>query len=131
MSNSLISAENIYSSYSCSAFHCGLNAQEPEKVLTSVFDEALTDRTAYNNLEYLCKNTKGRIAGSPAAEKAVEFTRQALINAGADTVWLQKVPVPHWERGFEKCTVIIVSIQERKIFLLQLLVFLLAHLKKE
>ena len=56
-----------------------MKAQEPAKVLTSVFDEALTDRTAYNNLEYLCKNTKGRIAGSPAAEKAVEFTRQALI----------------------------------------------------
>jgi hypothetical protein len=28
-----------------------------------------------------------------------------MINAGADTVWLQKVPVPHWVRGFEKCSV--------------------------
>jgi len=82
-----------------------LNAQEPAKVLKSVFEEALTDRTAYNNLEYLCKNTKGRIAGSPAAEKAVEFTRSALKTAGADTVWLQKVPVPHWVRGDEKCSV--------------------------
>ena len=69
-----------------------INAQESAKIISSVFDEALTDRTAYNNLEYLCKHTKGRIAGSPAAEKAVEFTRQALIDAGADTVWLQKVP---------------------------------------
>ena len=82
-----------------------LKAQEPAKVLSSVFDEALTDRTAYNNLEYLCKHTKGRVAGSAAAEKAIEFTRQALINAGADTVWLQKVPVPHWVRGVEKCSV--------------------------
>jgi carboxypeptidase Q len=83
----------------------GLNAQEPAKVLKSVFDEALSDRTAYSNLEYLCKNTKGRIAGSPAAEKAVDFTSEALRRAGADTVWLQKVPVPHWVRGYEKCTV--------------------------
>jgi Predicted aminopeptidases len=82
-----------------------LKAQEPAKVLSSVFDEALTDRTAYNNLEYLCKHTKGRIAGSAAAEKAIEFTRQAMINAGADTVWLQKVPVPHWIRGVERCSV--------------------------
>jgi len=82
-----------------------LKAQEPAKVLSSVFDEALTDRTAYNNLEYLCKHTKGRIAGSAAAEKAIEFTRQAIINAGADTVWLQKVPVPHWIRGVERCSV--------------------------
>jgi carboxypeptidase Q len=83
----------------------GLKAQEPAKILSSVFDEALTDRTAYNNLEYLCKHTKGRIAGSPAAEKAIEYTKQALIGAGADTVWLQKVPVPHWVRGIEKCRV--------------------------
>ena len=83
----------------------GLKAQEPDKVLKSIFDEALTDRTAYNNLEYLCKNTKGRIAGSPAAEKAVEFARQILTEAGADSVWLQPVSVPHWIRGKEKCTV--------------------------
>jgi carboxypeptidase Q len=82
-----------------------LKAQEPDKVISSVFDEALTDRTAYNNLGYLCKHTKGRVAGSAAAEKAIEFTRKAMINAGADTVWLQKVPVPHWVRGFEKCSV--------------------------
>lgn len=82
-----------------------LIAQDPEKVLTSIFNEALTDRTAYKNLEYLCKNTKGRIAGSAAAEKAIEFTRQALINAGADTVWLQKVPIPVWKRGSEKCRI--------------------------
>jgi hypothetical protein len=82
-----------------------LKAQEPAKVVSTVFDEALTDRTAYNNLEYLCKHTKGRVAGSSAAEKAIEFTRQAMINAGADTVWLQKVPVPHWVRGVEKCSV--------------------------
>jgi hypothetical protein len=82
-----------------------LNAQEPARILSSVFDEALTDRTAFNNLEYLCKHTKGRIAGSASAEKAIEFTRQALINAGADTVWLQEVPVPHWVRGTERCIV--------------------------
>jgi carboxypeptidase Q len=82
-----------------------VNAQEPVKVISSVFDDALSDRTAYNNLEYLCKHTKGRIAGSAAAAKAIEFTKQALIEAGADTVWLQSVPVPHWVRGREKCTV--------------------------
>ena len=87
----------ILSSYSFS--------QEPEKIIRLVFDEALTDGTAYQQLEYLCKNTKGRIPGSPAAAEAVEFTRQALIKAGADSVWLQKVPVPHWERGKESCRI--------------------------
>jgi hypothetical protein len=83
----------------------GLRAQDTGKIIRSIFDEALTDRTAYNNLEYLCKHTKGRIAGSAAAEKAVEYLRQALLDAGADTVWLQKVPVPQWVRGKEKCRV--------------------------
>ena len=86
-------------------FSSGSKAQEPGEVLNSVFDEALTDRTAYNHLEYLCKNTKGRLAGSVASLKAVEYTRQALISAGADTVWLQKVMVPHWVRGFEQCRI--------------------------
>jgi carboxypeptidase Q len=83
-----------------------LNGQDEEKIIRSVFDEALTDQTAYKQLEYLCKNTKGRLPGSPAAAEAVEYTRQALIKAGADTVWLQKVPVPHWERGTESCRVV-------------------------
>jgi carboxypeptidase Q len=83
-----------------------LSGQDANKIVRSIFDEALTDRTAYNQLEYLCKNTKGRIPGSAAAAAAVEYTRQELIKAGADSVWLQKVPVPKWERGFEQCRVI-------------------------
>jgi carboxypeptidase Q len=83
-----------------------LFSQEPEKVLKSIFDEALTDRTAYSHLEYLCRNTKGRIPGSPAAAEAIEYTRQALIKAGADSVWLQKTPVPKWERGYEQCRIV-------------------------
>ena len=83
-----------------------LLSQEAEKIVRSIFDEALTDKTAYNQLKYICKNTIGRIPGSPAAAEAVEYTRQALIKAGADSVWLQKVPVPHWERGFEQCRMV-------------------------
>lgn len=83
----------------------GLQAQVPEKVLSSVFDEALTDRTAWAHLEFICKNTRGRLAGSSASLRAIEYTRQALIAAGADTVWLQKVTVPHWVRGYEQCRI--------------------------
>ena len=86
-------------------FHV-LNAQNEITVIRSVFDEALTDETAYRQLEYLCKKTTGRLPGSAAAAEAVEYTRQALIMSGADSVWLQKVPVPRWVRGIEKCTVV-------------------------
>jgi len=94
-----------------------VNSQDNDKIIKSIFDNALTDNTAYKSLEYLCKNTKGRLPGSAAAAEAVEFTRQALIKAGADTVWLQKVPVPHWERGYEECKIIssILGISELSI----------------
>jgi carboxypeptidase Q len=82
-----------------------LKAQDPGKTIASVFNEAMSDRIAYKNLEYLCKNTRGRLDGSPALGKAIEYMRQTLLDAGADTVWLQKVTVPHWVRGFEKCSI--------------------------
>jgi len=80
-------------------------SQDPSILVKSVFSEALTDLTAYRHLEYLCKNTKGRIVGSAQAEKAVQYTFKALKEAGADSVWLQKVPVPSWQRGIEECTI--------------------------
>jgi len=80
-------------------------SQEIEKNIKSIFDEALTNNSAWDNLTFLCKKTKGRIDGSPAAAAAVEFTRQALLKAGADTVWLQPVMVPRWERGYEECRI--------------------------
>jgi carboxypeptidase Q len=97
--------QKIIISYFLLLLSIGVKAQDPGKVLASVFDEALTDRTAYSHLEYICKNAKGRLAGSPAASRAIEYARKALIDAGADTVWLQKVPIPYWERGVEKCRV--------------------------
>ncbi len=76
-----------------------LYAQNDETVIKSIFDEALTNRTAYNNLHYLCKNCKGRITGSPAASAAVEYTHQVMRNMGLDTVVKQPVEVPNWVRG--------------------------------
>jgi carboxypeptidase Q len=96
----------IISVYFTLIISSSLFSQEAEKNIKSIFDEALTDQTAFDQLRYICKNTKGRIPGSAAAAEAVEFTRQALIKSGADSVWLQKVPVPHWERGFEQCRVV-------------------------
>lgn len=81
-------------------------AQQPDAVIRSIFNEALTDTTAYHHLRYITKKTRGRIPGSREALLAVEYTRQALIDAGADTIWLQEVTVPHWERGEEKAMII-------------------------
>lgn len=59
-------------------YSCTLPGQEHGKIIKSIFDEALTDHSAYHHLEYLCKNTKGRIPGSPAAAVIVRSATQAL-----------------------------------------------------
>jgi carboxypeptidase Q len=78
----------------------GLNAQNQDSILVGrIFDEALSSRIAYENLRYLCKNTKGRISGTPQAQAAVEFTRHVMSDMGLDTVFLQELMVKRWVRG--------------------------------
>ena len=75
-------------------------------VISRIFKEALTNREAYENLRYLCKECKGRIAGTPGAAEAVEFTRQVMQDMGLDSVYLQKVMVKRWVRGkAERCRI--------------------------
>ncbi len=86
------------------AFLMGLMTQifaqdEQIKQVRQIYNEALSNHEAYDNLRYLCKNTKGRISGTPEAAAAVEFTRQVLGRLQIDKVFLQDVMVPHWERG--------------------------------
>ena len=76
-----------------------LKAQETEKTIKAFFDEALTNKTAYKNLETLCKNYKGRITGSDQAAAAVDYTYQLMKNMKLDRVEKQPVQVPCWARG--------------------------------
>jgi len=68
-------------------------------VIRSLYEEALSSREAYKNLEWLCKNTAGRICGTPEAAAAVEFTYQTMLKMGLDKVWKQDVMVKNWKRG--------------------------------
>ena len=76
-----------------------LQAQNHEKNLRSLFDEALTNGESYPMLEYLSLNIGHRLTGSPSAAAAVEYTRQQMESYGFDKVYLQEVMVPHWVRG--------------------------------
>lgn len=64
----------------------------------------LTKGTAYQELHTLCKKIGHRLSGSEQSEKAIAWAQQALKDTGADTVWLQPVMVPYWERGEESLT---------------------------
>lgn len=76
-----------------------VNAHPDSVLLRRIYDVALTQDFAYQNLYLLCKEAPGRISGSPASEKAIELTARFLREAGADSVWLQPVQVPYWVRG--------------------------------
>jgi hypothetical protein len=73
--------------------------------LRKIFDFYLTQSSSYKNLGNLCHNIGSRLSGSPQAAKAVIWAKQAMYEAGADTVYLQPCMVPHWVRGAkEVCT---------------------------
>lgn len=84
-----------------------MNAQNDSIMLRKIFTEALTNGVAYNSLRELSKDIGHRISGSPQAAKAVEWTKKKMIEAGADTVYLQEVMVPHWVRGKKETAFII------------------------
>jgi len=76
-----------------------LFGQSPDEVLKRFYNESLTTSPIYDNLRFLSKQIGHRLSGSTGAAASVEFTRQLMLNYGFDTVFLQPVMVPHWERG--------------------------------
>ncbi|WP_430438167.1 M20/M25/M40 family metallo-hydrolase [Pontibacter chitinilyticus] len=68
-------------------------------IIRKIYDDALTNYDSYNNLRYLTKKIGGRLAGSPQAAAAVEWSRQVMDSMGLDRVYVQEVMVPHWVRG--------------------------------
>lgn len=67
-----------------------------------IYSEALTNRTAYNNLLLLCREAPGRLSGSKELYTAIQLTSKFLKEAGADTVYLQPVLIPNWKPGQTK-----------------------------
>lgn len=62
---------------------------------------ALDSRYALDQTAYLTYNIGPRLSGSRQAARAVEYVAEEMKKNGFD-VRLQKVTVPHWERGEEK-----------------------------
>ena len=74
-------------------------AQTDAEMIRKIYDEILTNGEAYEKLEYLTTKIGGRLAGSPQAAAAVDYTKEVMEDYGFDRVFLQEVMVPHWVRG--------------------------------
>jgi carboxypeptidase Q len=76
------------------------------KVVNQIYDEALTNGEGYELLRHLCLNIGSRLSGSEGASDAVDWTKKVMEDYGFDSVYLQEVMVPHWERGAkETCSI--------------------------
>lgn len=64
-----------------------------------IYDEALTRSRCYDWLHFLTRRIGGRLAGSPQAAAAVEYSRRVLDSLQLDSVWLQPCMAPYWVRG--------------------------------
>lgn len=76
-----------------------LNHKSDSIFIRSLYDMALEDGRAYEDLRSLCKDIGARLSGSAEAEMAVKWGEQKLKNYSFDKVYLQEIMVPHWERG--------------------------------
>lgn len=81
---------------------------EDAAFIRKIYDEALTNSTSYQWLDYMSNEIGARLAGSPEAAAAVEYTRQMMDSLGLD-VRLQEVMVPHWVRGGKETVKIVNS----------------------
>jgi len=82
-------------------------AQDDSLAIRSIYDEALTQGHAYQNLRELCKDVGHRLSGSEGAAKAVDWSEAKMKSYGFDRVWLEEVTVPKWVRGEEESCVIV------------------------
>ena len=73
--------------------------QETSNVINTFYSDALELRESYELLRVLSKDIGPRPSGSEGAKKAVIWTKEIMEGYGFDSVYLQEVMVPHWERG--------------------------------
>lgn len=76
-----------------------LSAQSDSIFIRSIYNTALSNGNSYNDLRSLCKDIGARLSGSAEAEMAVYWGKKKMESYGFDTVYLQPIKVPHWERG--------------------------------
>jgi carboxypeptidase Q len=80
-------------------FAGSVKAQTDSVFIRKIAVEIFEHSTAYNNLNTLTKTIGPRLSGSPQTYTAEKWGQEALRQAGADRVYLQKAMIPHWVRG--------------------------------
>lgn len=77
-----------------------------EDIAKKIIETGLRTNYSYKLLEGLAALGRGRFAGSPEAERAVEWSRRTMEQLGFENVRLEPVTVPRWVRGIEEASII-------------------------
>ncbi len=75
-----------------------LKQLEFKEVSEKIVSSALKERKGYEALQNLCR-IGPRLSGSKNSLIAINWAKNKMIDMDFDSVWLQPVLVPHWERG--------------------------------
>jgi len=82
------------------AFLClllnGFSQNQDSVFIKTIFDNVLTSRVAYQNLEILTKIAPGRLVGSEESIVAQKFLEKYFKDLGVDTVYLQEFKTHSW-----------------------------------
>lgn len=79
---------------------CSVYSQQSDSAfIRTIYNHALSDGHAYENLRSLCKDVGARLSGSAEAEMAVEWSQKLFESYRFDKVYLQPIMVPYWTRG--------------------------------
>ena len=93
----LLSLLFIVPSY-CQTEIDSLKQLEYKEISKQFVSSALKERKGYEALKNLCR-IGPRLSGSRNSLIAINWAKNKMIELGFDSVWLQPVMVPHWERG--------------------------------
>jgi carboxypeptidase Q len=77
----------------------GVQASSEAEQIEKIYQQVLAHSPAYEELRVLTTQYPGRLAGSKNLEAAIRWAEAKLREIGCDSVTLQPVRVPHWERG--------------------------------
>ena len=74
------------------------SSNEEAFFIRQIYDQALTESSAYEWLTHLSEEIGGRLAGSQGSYEAVDYTKKVLEGLDVDRTWKQECIVPRWER---------------------------------
>lgn len=80
--------------------------EKHSEIADKIIATSLTDMVGYDWLAELCETIGPRLSGSEKSMQAIYWAKEKFEKMNLDSVWLQPVMVPKWDRGTIESAVI-------------------------